>query len=546
MKILSIEKLFIITLLFILAQSLYHPLFLWNEAFFHFESFDLRGLVKGSIFISSYILSLFPFFILIQIKSNKIFLFFLSLIFIFLSIDFFIQIIGISHGFSIDEQLLAMQERANYKYLFAYSPSILQALFLALLLTLLLYYIRKKTALYKTTIYHLIFSLLSMVFIYGVCYKIETFKLSTYPAPIKIPLIVIESLRITEPVKDRPFNETLETNKTKKYKNIIWIIDESVTGSYLSLNGYKKNTTPYLKKLNETSNIIYNFGVVNSISNCSAQSNLFLRIGLNPKKFKNFKKQMFELPTIFQYAKQAGFKTWLLDSQTKKDSLQNYLTLYDTADIDHFETLDSEVKRVDRDKLFLKKLSKIVNKKESKTDNFIVLVKYGSHFPYLLSYNHAHSPFNPVPTVSYGGMNLEHKEELINSYLNSIYSNTDLYLKEMLSTIDLEKSIIFYTSDHGQNILETPSLSRTHCNRTIIVKSEVSVPLMVFQKNAKKIFHSQKPLYYSQIQLFPTTLSLFGYSKERVSMYGKTLFKGYSKEEKRQYILSSSLQPKPY
>ena len=165
--------------------------------------------------------------------------------------------------------------------------------------------------------------------------------------------------------------------------------------------------------------------------------------------------------------------------------------------------------------------------------------------PIFNQYN-KNSPFQPVLDVSYGGMDSEHKEQQINTYMNSLYFNTDLYLKKLMETTNLSDSIIFYTSDHGQNILETENLTRPHCNSETVVKNEVSVPLIVFQENAKKLFETDKKLFYSQIQLFPTTLSLFGYDQKIVDKHGKTLFNGYKTSEEREYILSSSGERKIY
>ena len=532
-------------ILLIGVQSISDPLFLWKELNFHFELFDLRGIAKGSIFLATYLFATLAILILIGLRSSKLFTLFMLVSFLFLSMDFFVQLLGVSHGFSLDEYSLSMHELGNYKYLQAYVDTILKAMFLALLVISIFYFIRKKFCKKRFSTPYLLVVLFSTAIIYGACSKVDTYKLSTYPATLKIPAIALEYARNAQPMVRRQLSKSIKPKKKEAFKNIVWIIDESVVGSYLSLNNYEKKTTPYLDELDKNSQQIFNFGVVNSISNCSAESNLFLRIGLNPKKEFDVEKEMYTLPTIFQYAKRAGYTTWLMDSQTRENHLQNYLTLYDKESIDHFNTLGPDVERINRDKKFLTDVTNIVNNKKS-GKNFIVLVKYGAHFPYLLTYDHKNSPFQPVLDVSYGGMDMEHKEQQMNTYLNSLYFNTDMYLKELVEKADLGESIFFYTSDHGQNILETPNLTRPHCNSETVVKHEVSVPLMVFQNKAKELFKTDKHLFYSQIQLFPTTLSLFGYDEKTVSKHGKTLFKGYKTSEEREYILSSSGEKKVY
>jgi glucan phosphoethanolaminetransferase (alkaline phosphatase superfamily) len=518
-----------------------NPLFLWEELVYHYELFDFRGISKGTIYLGTYALAIVSLTIMLLQRSVFLFYFYIFFIFVALSIDFFIQFLGVSHGFSLDEYILAVNELGNYKYLVAYLDTILKAMALSFMVSLLLYFIRKRTYALRIKSFSLIFVFLSLIIIYVGCNKIDTYKLSSYPAPLKIPMISFKYLDITEPIKDRILDENIKPKIKSKIQNIVWIIDESVTGSYLSLNGYPKETTPYLDDLSQSNSMIMsNFGVVNSISNCSGKSNLFLRIGMNPLKHTDISNQMYDLPTIFQYAKRAGYQTWLFDSQTRKDHLQNYLTLYDKEDIDNFRTLGAKVERVERDNVFVEALTDIINDEKSIKKNFIVLVKYGSHFPYLLTYDKKNTIFKPVMEVSYGGMDFEHKEQQVNTYLNSIYSSVDLYLKKLLGKIDLSKSVVFYTSDHGQNILEHDDLTRPHCNNEDVVKNEVSVPLMIFNENARMEFPVNKMLYYSQIQIFSTTLSLLGYDKDLIAKYGKTLSTGFLKSEERAYILSGS------
>lgn len=533
----------LLLILLVLSQAIFNPLFLGEELSYHFELFDIRGLAKGSIYLFTYLLATLFFLILITLKSSKLFFVFLFMIFISFSIDFFIQLLGVSHGFSYAEYNLAMNELGNYQYLTAYIDTIFKAMALAFFLVLVLIFIRVKVATFRVSSVYLFLPLVSMGIIYMACLRIDTFKLSSYPATIKIPNIAISYVQFSKPMVKRTLNPKVETVKSSKIKNIVWIIDESVTGTYLSVNGYEKETTPYLKSLEKNVNFS-NFGVVNSVSNCSASSNLFLRIGLNPQSYH--KEQIEHLPTIFQYAKRAGYKTWLMDSQTRKDHLQNHLNLYDRESIEHFETLGPDVSRIQRDEESLGQMLNIVNNTESQDKNFIVMVKYGAHFPYLLTYDHQFSPFTPVLESSYGGMNFKNREEQLNTYLNSLHFNVDLYLKKMLEKIDLKESVVFYTSDHGQNILESKDLSRPHCNNEHVVKNEVSVPLFVFGNNAKKIFPKKEHYSYSQIQMFPTTLKLLGYGDELVAEYGKTLREGFAKSSDRKYILSSSQELKDY
>ena len=526
------------------TQSINNPLLVWNELVYQCELFDLRGLAKGGIYLFSYLSVVLALFIFLKLKSKKLSVFLLSLIFIFSSIDFFVQLLGVHHGFSYAEYTLAMNETGNYQYLIAYSSSIVKAILFAFILVVMLYLIRQKLMKKSLPSISSLFVFVPLMLIYGACYKMDTFKLSSYPAMIKIPDIAVSYLQFSQPLKERILNKEVKPKVTPKFKNIVWIIDESITGSYLSINGYTKKTTPYLEELSKKSNDFTNFGIANSISNCSASSNLFLRIGLNPYGYK--KEQISDLPTIFQYAKRAGYKTWLFDSQTKEGHMQNHLTIYDKESIDNFKTLSSEVARPKRDKHFSDAMISLVNSAKIDDKNFIVLVKYGAHFPYLLTYEADKALFAPALENSYEPMSFANRDKELNTYANSIYYNVDLYFKHMLRKLDLSKSIVFYTSDHGQNILEVKGVTRTHCNTGNIVKNEVSVPLFLFTHNAKTLFPKDKKGFYSHIQIFPTTLSLMGYDPTLVASYGKTLKESYAQSSNRKYILSSSQEAKVY
>jgi len=527
----------LLLILLVLSQSRGDPVYVLNKIDYLMQPYDLRGIAKGIIYLTTYIFTVLTFIIILGLRSFKLFIFFLFVIFILYTIDFFVQLLGVSHGFSMNEYALAMNEAGNIKNLLTYIYEVMYAMGLSFLFVFILYIIRAKIYNVRFSKQYLLIALIPIFIVYFAASKVGTINLNAYTAAIKIPAIALEYKIKFRAIKDRLFDKKIKPENEAKINTIIWIVDESITGSYLSINGYKKNTTPYLNTLLKNTNKVSNFGIVNSISNCSAESNLFLRIGMNPNSKLDFKKARYELPTIFQYAKRAGYTTWLFDSQASKDHLQDYLTLYDKEDIDNFETLDSQVDPKDRDRVFLDKYTEIVKNKKKNEKLFIVIVKFGAHWPYLLSYDNTYSPFTPAMETSLGGMDLEHKEKQINTYLNAIVYSTDLYFKKLISKIDLSDTVVFYTSDHGQNILELNTTKRTHCNSDIIVKNEVSVPLLVFHDKAKTLFPVNKNLFYSQIQIFPTTLSLLGYGQDIVNKYGKTLSEGYLKSNDRKYFL---------
>ncbi len=92
--------------------------------------------------------------------------------------------------------------------------------------------------------------------------------------------------------------------------SIIYVIDESVRGSNLSLNGYPRATTPFLQSL-ETRGRLKNLGICIAAGSFSHISNAYLITGHNAFPDDAFRTD--RNPTIFDYAKKMGYETIYID-----------------------------------------------------------------------------------------------------------------------------------------------------------------------------------------------------------------------------------------
>ena len=94
------------------------------------------------------------------------------------------------------------------------------------------------------------------------------------------------------------------------FKKIVMIVDESVRGDYLGINKDQYDNTPFL---HSASDVITNFGVGVASANCSGPSRMIMRLGLQPKHLPDLKSIWRQVPSIWQYAHEAGFKTVMID-----------------------------------------------------------------------------------------------------------------------------------------------------------------------------------------------------------------------------------------
>lgn len=296
-------------------------------------------------------------------------------------------------------------------------------------------------------------------------------------------------------------------------KNIILVVDESVSGDFINFS-QNYSITPILT---ENRSLVADFGRASSGHNCSSFSNAALRWGISPSSLS----QAFTLPTVWQYAKKAGFVTTYIDSQKQPGSYSNFMNLSEAKKIDNYIQFKSP--QVERDMEYISndfKAAEIAIEKIHKSEtNFIYINKLGAHFPYEGKYPESEAVFKPHQEL-FQPLNNSTKEEVINSYKNVIAWNLDKFFEKLFNSDILDSTLIIYTSDHGQNIFEGTTIT-THCNREANAPYQAWVPLLVITKNKLlldrfKQFSKQNYNRASHFNIFPTILILMGYSQAEV------------------------------
>jgi glucan phosphoethanolaminetransferase (alkaline phosphatase superfamily) len=303
-------------------------------------------------------------------------------------------------------------------------------------------------------------------------------------------------------------------------EKIILIVDESIRADILGINGYEKDTTPYLRSLKTG---VANFGLAASASNCSDYSNLILRTGVRKEEIPDDNQLTLKKPSIWQFTRKAGFYNVYLDAQSEEQwaNYQNFMNAHETAPIDELIRVRQKT-AYESDGVAREKLIALL-KQPGKT--FIMLNKYGIHFPYFRSYPKEYNIFMPVLKP---GEPMNDREKSLNSYMNGMRWSVDDWFKDLLSESgDFKPYVIIYTSDHGQNIVDDGTLA-THC-RPRANRYEGIVPMLVFSNDAAIVerFKKAQDTSYdktSHYQVFPTLLRLAGYKGSWVrSQYGASL-----------------------
>lgn len=315
-------------------------------------------------------------------------------------------------------------------------------------------------------------------------------------------------------------------------RDIVLIIDESIRGDYLDINS-PAGVHSGLKDPPGSLSVL-NYGLAAAISNGSPGSNACLRYGGTREDYVTYIESM---PSIWQYAKRAGYTTVYIDAQRTGGKLQNLMTRVERRSIDRFIQFD-DVPIVQRDMAVADVLAEL---NQNSTMDLVVANKVGAHFPISDKYPDEFSVFKPetprgvskykdVTDMGLARSGFAGEWNLYkNSYKNTLLWNVGRFFDRVLKELDFKKAVVLYTSDHGQGFHErgNPGLS-THDSPNPMIE-EGLVPLVVITDGAGGSAGLKENLEYntnraSDYAIFPTLLILMGYDPAAVRQrYGPSL-----------------------
>lgn len=307
--------------------------------------------------------------------------------------------------------------------------------------------------------------------------------------------------------------------------NIVFVIDESVRCDHLSLNGYERDTTPYLKELRDQG-ILFNWGNASAGGTVSLTSNVLLAAGTTrlPDPDQTYLKE----PTIFQYAKAAGYETYLVDAQ-----MNNLWQLKqsDLADVDHWFTA-SQFQVSGKEYVDFEVAKTINNLLKGDPGKFIWINKMGVHFHYAKHYPPESARW---PAEPYSQYDPSQAQLIRDNYDSALAFNIDSFFKHLLEGNILTNTAIVYTSDHGQTLTENGATWPHNGNS----RSEACVPLFIISQSNLEVDTSYPASHFN---LFPTLLDLMNIPQQaRHFPYALSLLKARASDASPRYYLTGSL-----
>ncbi len=296
---------------------------------------------------------------------------------------------------------------------------------------------------------------------------------------------------------------------------IILVVGETLRADHLSLNGYRRNTSPLLSQQD----------------NLTSYKNLYTPFtfssGSIPQLLTDksiLDKNKKELISLFSILKKANFHTKWIGNQSLEKSFKNIVNTNDSVVIiDKFHSVFSFIKEKDIELLKHHNFNKTPAKKTITTFHMV-----GSHWYYNSRYGAAFKKFVPITESKHVGSST--KEQLINSYDNTVLY-FDYFLNSLINRLKKENNntVLIYVSDHGETLGEDDKWFHGNDHRT----SQNPAMLVWYSekfktKNHSKIAHLQsiKNDSISSNFLFHSILDIseikgFSYKKEESIFYKK-------------------------
>jgi glucan phosphoethanolaminetransferase (alkaline phosphatase superfamily) len=327
--------------------------------------------------------------------------------------------------------------------------------------------------------------------------------------------------------------------------SIIYVIDESVRGSNLSLNGYPRATTPFLQYL-ETRGRLNNLGICIAAGSFSHISNAYLISGHNEFPDNDFHSDRD--PTIFDYAKKMGYETVYID--INQGYLPKLLKAAGDAPVRSLDWWMDEQSFMERhidlettmDPGIARFLSSLLNERGG---YFIVVNKKGLHFHYHYRYpdEPAFTIWRPVMEASDPiDVSTAGREKLVNTYDNGIRFQVDEFFRVLVSETTNQNYVILYTSDHGQTLSEHGQ-AYTHMKPDNVIVDVPDFFVSGERYGRKGLLSGITPgIRVSHLNNFATLLDLMGVPMSlRARTYDKSIFSLTAGDNRERYYMSGSL-----
>lgn len=334
---------------------------------------------------------------------------------------------------------------------------------------------------------------------------------TSFPPPYRLLACAVSLWRISP---QRPPSPVMYSGITSSRLNkIVLVVDESVRGDFLSINGHDFDTTPFLMAHVDE---IANFRSAIAAANVSIPSRKILRFCVPQQRLHEVRDSPTSSTTIWQFARHAGFKTVHLDAFGTATLLSSGMHASERLHIDERHTFEMHDQSV-RDVAIAEALAILLRGEERL---FVLVEKVGTHVPYDRMYPATADIFG---TDRSRGFDLQNNRELLKHYANALRWSVDGFFATLMAKPLPGSTVLIYTSDHGQSLGENGALS-SHGSADPSRVGEVDVPLFAVcsdEEEFRRLRCAAESAHgcHSHFSIVPSLLYFFGYDADWIRLH---------------------------
>ena len=322
---------------------------------------------------------------------------------------------------------------------------------------------------------------------------------------------------------DGPRDAVAQLTTTPPDINVVLVVDESVRADHLSVNGYHRTTTPAMEALARRG-LLHSWGIGAAGATNSIDANAALMTGAVGVPASD--RRARQAPTLFQYARAAGFRTHYFDAASRDLWLGDERDLPYVDEHLHLGEL-GEGPLWEADFRLARALVALLS---SGGGNFVWVNKRGAHWPYWQRYPEGSEVW--LPAARTRDLDPEGREDLVNGYDNALRFNVDGFFRILASADGVFRStFLLYTADHGQTLGEAEGERRTHGGGS---RLEATVPIMLLtgaEVNVDTGFRA------GHADVFTTVLDLLEIPEDQWPEVGLSLLRARSADSRPRHYL---------
>ncbi|WP_104640728.1 phosphoethanolamine transferase [Helicobacter bizzozeronii] len=305
--------------------------------------------------------------------------------------------------------------------------------------------------------------------------------------------VVKEILAISTTIKDYTGSATLYKNLRKPLEKdylsvesnsvpiVILIIGEGASRDFMGVYGYGVPNTPLANALQKSQNLFVFDDVISAYAITAA---VFPTL-LSYRDFEHKNTPWYAYNTIGKVFKQAGYETFWIDVQDDLSRNNIYAHLAHPFTHKYWTNAPLDIPQATQDIWAFEMLGHIRPQLQDK--NFILLHLFGSHFIYSRRFPKSFAKFTPKD-IPYQGLHVQNEgdKQIVADYVDSIYY-TDHILNKIFQFFKDKDAIIFYLSDHAQDIFQSSNTYGHSCSAY-----GVEIPFVIYVTDTFKQKHHEK------------------------------------------------------